>query len=106
MNIRKTYNEQLEMFGASGLKPQAPQRGSKAWLALLDMVEKGPMTQKQWLPMGRGWRLAAAIKKLGYLGWPIESWWVLPEGCAHKIKCYRLPKRMLRFAKQCTRGGM
>lgn len=98
---------QIPLFGSPRTpRPSAPQRGCKAWLALVDMLQHGPITHIHWLTMGRGWRLAAAIKELGYLGWPIESWWVLPEGCAHKIKCYRLPKRMVPFAKQCTKGVM
>jgi hypothetical protein len=67
----------LPLFGSPRTpRPSAPQRGCKAWLALLDMLQHGPITHIHWLTMGRGWRLAAAIKKLRYLGWPIESWWV------------------------------
>ncbi len=96
---------QLQLFGSpSQPNPGAPKRGCKAWLALLDMLEQGPITHIHWLTLGRGWRLAAAIKELGYLGWPIESWWVLPEGCTNKIKCYTLPKRAKRHAKRLMKG--
>jgi len=106
MNDHQDDADQPDLFPRMGLLPKAPPRGCRAWLALLDMLQHGPITHKDWLTIGRGWRLAAAIKELDYLGWPIKSWWVLPDGCANRIKCYHLPKNMILFAQQCTKGGL
>ena len=81
--------EQLSFLPPSPLSPYMPNLHSKAWLALLDLVE-GPITQLDWLNMGRGWRLSAAFKELGYYGWPVGSEWVQAEGWARPIKRYFL----------------
>jgi hypothetical protein len=39
-----------------------------ASIALTDLLARD-LTQIDWLNDGKGWRLAAAVKELGYLGW-------------------------------------
>lgn len=90
---------QLQLFkGPRKPAPIPPERGCKAWLALLDMVQQGEITQIDWLNTGRGWRLAAAIKELKYLGWSIVAEWVQPASCQNPIKQYRLPTNYKRTA--------
>ena len=84
------WADDADLFGHPTLRPQTPIRGRKAWLALLDLVREGQLTHPRWIEMRRGWRLAAAIKELRYMGWEIDAWWIHPEGSAHRIKCYSL----------------
>ncbi len=79
--------EQLSFLGPAPLSPSMPAPYSKAWLALAALTQ-GPLTQLDWLNMGRGWRLSAAVKELGYLGWPVESEWVLADGWPKPVKRY------------------
>ena len=83
------YGEQLSFLPPPPLSPTMPSLHSKPWLALVDMME-GPITQIDWLNMGRGWRLSAAFKALDYLGWPVGSEWVLADGNPEPIKRYFL----------------
>lgn len=96
---------QRELFKAPKKRPATPIRGTKAWLAMRDMVELGTITQPDWLNLGRGWRLAAAVKELAYLGWTIVATWVQPEGYQSPIKSYRLPTTEYRYATRVLKGG-
>lgn len=87
--VSGAHGEQLSFLPPPPLSTTMPSLHSKAWLALLDMTQ-GPVTQIDWLNMGRGWRLSAAFKALDYLGWPVGSEWVLADGCAAPIKRYFL----------------
>lgn len=87
--VTGAFGEQLSFLPPPPFCPILPKPYSKAWLALVDMVD-GPITQIDWLNMGRGWRLSAAFKALDYLGWPLDSEWVLAEGCPSPIKRYFL----------------
>ena len=96
--------EQLSFLPRAELSPAMPSAYSKAWLALLDMTH-GPLTQIDWLRMRRGWRLSAAFKELDYLGWPVDSEWVLAEGCPNPIKRYYLLPEGLSIAGDRLKGG-
>ena len=102
-------SKQLDLFNQPRRKidPIPPARGTKAWLLLRDMLEvDSGITQKDWLcVMGRGWRLAAAVKELRYLNWPIVDSWVRPSNSGYtRIKRYELPKHAKRKAEQVIRG--
>ena len=81
--------EQLSFLPPPPLSPLMPSLHSKAWLALYDMLH-GPVNQIDWLKLQRGWRLAAAVKELRYLGWQCADEWTQPAGCAARIKQYEL----------------
>lgn len=83
--------------------PTLPRRTTKAWLALMDLT-RTPLTQIDWLVMGRGWRLAAAFKQLDYLGWPLASEWIYSTSCTSRIKRYRLKPEGLRLAQIALKG--
>jgi len=84
------WADDADLFGHPTLRPQTPKRGSRPWLALLDLLSEGELTHPQWIDMRESWRLAAAIKQLRYMGWEINDWWILPEGRARRIKRYSL----------------
>ena len=88
---------QLPLIPTPALSPTMPSRTTKAWLALNDLLD-APLTQPQWLRMGRGWRLAASINRLLDLGWPITSCWVLPPHYTNPIKRYWLEPEGKRLA--------
>ena len=103
-------SKQLDLFNQPRrrIDPIPPARGTKAWLLLRDMLEiDSGITQIDWLSvMGRGWRLAAAVKELRYLNWPIVDTWVKPGNSGYtRIKRYELPKRAKRKAEQVIRGS-
>lgn len=89
--------KQLSFLPPATLSPSMPSAYSKAWLALVDLTQ-GPLTQIDWLSLGRGWRLSAAFKELGYLGWPVESEWVQAESWPRPIKRYSLKPEGLNLA--------
>lgn len=66
-----------------------PPHGSAAEQALHDLMECS-LTQLDWLRDGKGWRLAAAIKELGYLGWEPKSIRIPYSGCKRPIAMYSL----------------
>jgi hypothetical protein len=85
------------------LPPTMPMFGTAAYLALVDLTQT-PLTQPDWLSMGRGWRLASAIKALDYMRWPLDSEWVKPNGRARQIKRYRLTQEGMRLALLALEG--
>lgn len=95
--------EQISFLPPPPLSPSMPSAYTKAWLALLDLT-RGPLTQIDWLNMGRGWRLSAAFKELGYLGWPVDSEWVQAEAWPRPIKRYWLKSEGLTLATERLKG--
>jgi hypothetical protein len=96
--------EQLSFFPKPPLNPTMPAPYSKAWLLLRDLLQ-GPVTQIDWLNMGRGWRLAAAFKELLYLGFPGEAEWVHADGWERPIKRYSMKPEGLEVALSRMKGG-
>ena len=64
-----------------------PQAGSRADEAL-SILMKGPTNQADY--PGNGWRLAAYIQSLEYLGWRFIVRLVTKPGCRRQIAEYRL----------------
>jgi hypothetical protein len=85
--------EQGELFDRH-LNASFPSPDSQAGIALAEMLTGKHLRQAEWLHIG--WRLAAAIKELNYLGWPVVS--VLVEVSTRKraIADYSLPQWVLR----------
>jgi len=97
--------EQLSFsdFAVPPIKPTMPRPYTKAWLALLDMIQ-GPITQPDWTLLKRGWRLAAAYEILKKSGIPCDSEWVHVEGCEKPIKRYFLKPEGLEIASAFMKG--
>lgn len=64
--------EQLSFLPDEPFFASLPPHGSLAETALFDLLERD-LTQRDWLREGKGWRLAAAVKELDYLGWQPNS---------------------------------
>lgn len=103
-NSTGAAGEQLSFLPKPPLCPSMPAAYSKSWLALRDLTE-GPLTQIDWLKMGRGWRLSAAFKELGYLGWPLDSEWVHSPAWPKPIKRYFLKAEGAEIAAERLKGG-
>jgi hypothetical protein len=82
---------QAELFDVPKFCPSLPIANSYAAQALHDLLN-GTLTQLDWLQRGLGWRLAAAIKELDYLGWCPNSVRVKCAGWERPIALYSLPE--------------
>ena len=82
--------EQVEMFDLPTFCPLLPPKNSATEQVLLSLLERD-LTQLEWLKAGNGWRLAAEIKELDYLGWEPISIRVKCNGWGRKIALYSLP---------------
>lgn len=94
-------SEQNELFDLPAFCPIAPPHGSLAEQALFDLMERD-LVQPDWLE--NGWRLAASIKELGYLGWEPISIRVPYPGKKRPIARYSLPAKAKQAAAM-MRGG-
>ena len=93
--------EQLSFLPPPPFAPSMPPVGSAAETALHDLLARD-LTQIDWLSERKGWRLSAAVKQLGYLGWEPRSIMVQHPGWPNPIASYSLPTK----AKQAAmRGG-
>lgn len=82
-------SEQKELFDLPAFCPILPPTNSAAAQALQDLCA-GDLTQLDWLQSGNGWRLAAAVKELDYLGWQPQSIRVKCNGRGRPIARYSL----------------
>lgn len=82
-------SEQLSFLPPEPFCPLLPPHGSAAEQALYDLMERD-LTQLDWLREGKGWRLAAAVKELDYLGWEPKSILVICNGWGKPIARYSL----------------
>ena len=96
--------EQLSFFPTPAFCPILPPHGSAAELALFDLLARD-LTQLDWLAEGKGWRLAAAVKDLEYLGWEPVSIRVKWNGWGRKIARYSLPTKAKQAAAAMRQGG-
>lgn len=85
--------EQGELFERH-LTASYPSPDSLAGRALADMLQGKHLRQSEWLE--HSWRLAAAIKELDYLGWPVVSMPVQIPTRQRPIADYCLPGWVLR----------
>ena len=96
--------EQLSFLPTPEFCPILPPRGSAAEQALYDLRERD-LTQLEWLQDGKGWRLAAAVKQLGYLGWEPDSIRVKCNGWGRSIARYSLPPKAKQAAHTMRQQG-
>lgn len=97
-------SEQLSFLPEPAFCPKSPNPNSAEYVALVALLE-GELTQIEWLKLGMGWRLAAAIKELDYLGWEPESILLKREGWTKPIAVYQLPVKAKRLVKQLQSRG-
>ena len=97
--------EQLTLIDPPPFCPTLPPKNSKADLALHDLAQ-GPVTQLEWLARGLGWRLAAAVKELDYLGWEPVSVLVERAGWPKPIALYTLTAEAKQAAAQLRRAAL
>ena len=88
----KAGHEQGELFERH-LTASFPSKDSQAGIALADLLKGEHLRQVNWLHIG--WRLAAAIKELKYLDWPVTKVSVHIEGRKRPIADYSLPQWVL-----------
>lgn len=72
------------------IEPQAPSRGTRAWMCLYDLLTVGTLNQCDYYGHRACWRLSAAVKALDYLGWPIKSVMDYHPKREHQIAFYTL----------------
>jgi len=97
-------SEQSELFDLPAFCPILPPAGSAAETALTDLMERD-LTQIDWLNERKGWRLSAAVKQLGYLGWEPKSILVQHPAWPNAIARYSLPAKAKQAAALMMRGG-
>ena len=90
--------EQLALIPEPPFCPRFPEMNSAAMRALKALMH-GAINQVDWLIRGYGWRLAAAIKELDYLGWQPRSVLRYHAGCRRRIAYYTLHAEALRTAR-------
>ena len=95
---------QDELFDLPAFCPILPPANS-ATATALDALLEGSITQIDWLNRGHGWRLAADVKQLDYLGWCPESIRIRVSGRARPIALYSLPERAKQAAHAMSHGG-
>lgn len=95
---------QLSLLPEPTFCPKPPNPNSAECAALVALLE-GELTQVDWLRRGKGWRLAAAIKDLDYLGWEPESILLKREGWPRPIAVYQLSVKAKRLVKQLQSRG-
>ena len=96
--------EQLSFLPTPEFSPLMPPHGSAAEQCLYDLLERD-LTQPDWLREGKGWRLAAAVKELGYLGWEPQSVRVLRNDWGRPIALYSLHPKAKQAAYTMRYGG-
>ena len=97
-------SEQLSFLPPSPFCPLLPPHGSAAEQALADLLARD-LTQIDWLKERKGWRLSAAVKSLGYLGWEPISIMVQHTDWPNPIARYSLPVKAKQAAAGLMRGG-
>ena len=97
-------SEQLSFLPTPEFSPLLPPHGSAAEQCLYDLLERD-LTQIDWLQSGYGWRLAAAVKELGYLGWQPQSIRVKCNGWGRPIARYSLHEKAKQAAYTLRNAG-
>ena len=88
--------KQLSFLPEPDFKPVWPNPTTQPGIALARMLKGERLTQPSYGL--RCWRLAAYVKELDYLGWPVEAQDVpCPDGCGtgRPIREYWLPQRVI-----------
>ena len=98
-------NEPLSFLPPEPFCPLLPPHGSAAEQALTDLLARD-WTTPEWDDAGNGWRLAAAVQVLKYLGWEPISIRVGYPGRKRPIARYSLPAKAQQAAVLLRKGGV
>lgn len=72
--VSGAFSQQSELFDLPAFSPTLPQPDTDAMRALVDLVARPTLMQRDWLREGMGWRLAAEVHRLkDEMGWPVQS---------------------------------
>lgn len=96
--------EQLSFLPPPTFCPILPPANSAAAVALDDLLARD-LTQIDWLNEGKGWRLSAAVKSLGYLGWEPLSIMVQHAAWPNPIARYSLSSKAKQAAYTMRKQG-
>jgi len=97
-------SEQLSFLPPIPFCPLLPPHGSAAEKALHDLLERD-LTQIDWIAERKGWRLAAAVKTLDYLGWEPKSVRVKCNGWREYVALYSLTEKAKQAAYVMRQQG-
>jgi hypothetical protein len=92
------------MFDQPSFCPLLPPKNSTTEQVLFALMASD-LTQFEWLMAGNGWRLAAEIKELDYLGWEPVSLRVKVNGWGRKIARYSLSPKAKQAAYALYQQG-
>lgn len=96
---------QDELFERPDFCPIMPPRGSAAWTALVDLLERDSLNHIEWINEFKGWRLSAGVKSLNYLGWNVLSEMRKCKHWPRAIAFYSLSKQAKQAAASFLKGG-
>ena len=96
---------QLSLLPEQPFCPILPNSHSVAGLALDALIAHQSITQVDWLQWRHGWRLAAAIMELNYLGWEVQSRRVNHPSRTNPIAVYSLTGKAKRAAIRLRKSG-
>ena len=100
--------EQFELFDKPPIAPTLPGRRTLAYQVLLHLLAGEAVTQPLWLDLAGSWRLAASIKVLDYLGWPIKATSIpapTPETPKRVVAEYRLQRVGIEVGRELLRAA-
>lgn len=96
------YGKQLSLLPTAELCPSWPSEKSRENVAL-SLLFKGALNQLEWLRLGHGWRLAAVIKNLDYMGWrPVSN--LISVGNQKNIASYEFPEEIRKITRPPSHG--
>ncbi|MBQ0944114.1 hypothetical protein KAK07_12290 [Ideonella sp. 4Y16] len=98
--VQSEQGQQLSFLPVPEFSPALPARHTLEWQALVLMLEGESIEQPEWLKITGSWRLAATMKALDYLGWPVQSLPVHRKGFKRPIARYSLPWSAIQFGRE------
>ena len=98
-------SKQFSLIQEPPFCPILPPKHTAAEQALFDLLERDNINHIEWIQEGKGWRLGAAIKQLGYLGWEPESVMMKCPGWKRAIARYSLHQQAKQAASAMFQGG-
>lgn len=104
LTLKSKGAAQLSLLPEVVFCPILPNSHSAAGLALDALIAHPSITQLDWLKWRHGWRLAAAIMELNYLGWDVQSRRVTHHSQRNPIAAYSLTGKAKRAATRLRKS--
>ena len=98
--VQSEQGQQLSFLPVPEFSPALPARDTRERQALALMLKGESIEQPEWLKATGSWRLAATIKALDYLGWPVHSLPVHRDGFKRPIARYSLPWSAIQIGRE------